>query len=103
MARKKTRKYTCRACLAEDRARPYKADTPQKIRMHRVKAHGEAWERKPRRRNGKATASSIPTKRANGGAKSTSSASFKRDILKLYSTPALLREIGERASERGAR
>ena len=99
MARKKTRKYTCRACLEEGKARPYKADSPQKIRVHRVKVHGDAWERKPRKRNGKAQ--SIPTKR-NGAAQSTSSASFKRDILKLYSTPALLRELGERASQGGA-
>ena len=101
MARKKTRKYTCRACVEAGKPRPYKADTPQKIRIHRVKSHGEPWERSPRRRS-KATASSIPTKRSNG-AKPSSGASFKRDILKLYSTPALLRELGERASAGEAR
>jgi hypothetical protein len=101
MARKKARKYTCRACLEEGKARPYKADTPQKIRVHRVKVHGEAWERNPRGRGAKAKTNSIPTKR-NGAARSSSSASFKRDILKLYSTQSLLRELGDRASQGGA-
>ena len=101
MARKKIRKYTCRACLAEGKARPYKAESPQKVRVHRVKTHGDAWERNPRRRGAKARTNSIPTKRTNGS-QPTNSASFKRDILKLYSTPALLRELGERASQGGA-